>query len=124
VFVVCGYEIEALTMLGDGPLAPAALGAVGAAPEAVAGWYSLSLSMARSENGRVDDSLTRENVRFWPEASANPLQVPPEKFLALSSACGLIPLSIRLRRCSLGKIIRSSYSEGSLNGPMHRSEFT
>ena len=51
VFVVCGYEIEALKMLADGPLAPAALGAVGAAPETVAGWYSLSLSMARSENG-------------------------------------------------------------------------
>ena len=51
VFVVCGYEIEALKMLCDGMLAPAALGAFGAAPTAVAGWYSLSLSMARSENG-------------------------------------------------------------------------
>jgi hypothetical protein len=51
VFVVCGYELEALKMLSDGTLAPAALGAFGAAPTAVAGWYSLSLSMARSENG-------------------------------------------------------------------------
>jgi hypothetical protein len=53
VFVVCGYDSEALKMLADGPLAPASLVAAGAAPEPVAGWYSLSLSMARSENGPV-----------------------------------------------------------------------
>jgi hypothetical protein len=51
VFIVCGYELEVLKQLSDEALAPAALGALGAAPGAVAGWYSLSLSMAREENG-------------------------------------------------------------------------
>lgn len=51
VFVVCGYDIEALKTLGEEMLAPAALAALGAAPEAVPGWFSLSLSMARTETG-------------------------------------------------------------------------
>jgi hypothetical protein len=48
VFIVCGYEREALEALSDQALA---LGAIGAAPDAIASWYSLSLSMARGENG-------------------------------------------------------------------------
>lgn len=51
MFVVCGYELETMQALGDGALAPAALGALGAAPDAIASWYRLSLSMARGENG-------------------------------------------------------------------------
>lgn len=51
VFVACGYEREALEALREEALAPEALAALGAAPDAVAGWYSLSLSMARGENG-------------------------------------------------------------------------
>lgn len=51
VFVVCGYELAALRALGEDALAPAALEAIGAAPGAAAGWYALSLSMARGENG-------------------------------------------------------------------------
>ena len=51
VFIVCGYELEALQALGDHELAPAALDAVGAAPDAIAGCYRLSLSVARGENG-------------------------------------------------------------------------
>lgn len=50
VLVVSGYEREALQGLGDGALAPAALAALGAAPDPGTGWYSLSLSMARGEN--------------------------------------------------------------------------
>jgi hypothetical protein len=53
VFIVCGYELEALQALGDAALAPAALDALGAAPSAIASWYRLSLSMARGENGPV-----------------------------------------------------------------------
>jgi len=51
VFVVCGYEREALQALSGHELAPAALAALGAAPDAIASWYGLSLSMARGENG-------------------------------------------------------------------------
>jgi hypothetical protein len=51
VFIVCGYEREALEALSEQALAPAALGAIGAAPDAIASWYSLSLSMARGETG-------------------------------------------------------------------------
>ena len=51
VFVVCGYELEALKALRDGALADAALAALGAAPEAIASWYGLSLSMTKGENG-------------------------------------------------------------------------
>jgi hypothetical protein len=51
IFIVCGYDLEVLRLLGDEALAPAALSALGAAPGAVAGRYSLSLSMARDENG-------------------------------------------------------------------------
>jgi hypothetical protein len=51
VFVVCGYELAALKALRDGALADAALGELGAAPETLASWYGLALSMARGENG-------------------------------------------------------------------------
>ena len=51
VFVVCGYELETLQALSGQALAPAALVALGAAPDAIASWYRLSLSMARGENG-------------------------------------------------------------------------
>ncbi|MCG2592300.1 hypothetical protein LZ009_05845 [Ramlibacter sp. XY19] len=51
IFIVCGYERETLEALGEKELAPAALEALGAAPGAVAGWYGLSLSMGRGENG-------------------------------------------------------------------------
>jgi hypothetical protein len=51
VFVVCGYELQVLQALSEETLAPAALEALGAARGAVAGWYGLSLSVARSENG-------------------------------------------------------------------------
>jgi hypothetical protein len=51
VFIVCGYELEALKALSQETFAPAALDALGAAPGALAGWYSLSLSMTREENG-------------------------------------------------------------------------
>jgi hypothetical protein len=51
VFVVCGYELEALKVLRDGALADAALSALGAAPQSIASWYSLSLSMSKGENG-------------------------------------------------------------------------
>jgi hypothetical protein len=50
VFVVCGYDLQVLQALREEALAPASLSALGAAPDAVAGWYSLSLSMARGEN--------------------------------------------------------------------------
>ncbi|HVE54940.1 MAG TPA: hypothetical protein VNB23_16270 [Ramlibacter sp.] len=52
IFVVCGYELAVLKALKDDALAPAALEAIGAAPGTVMGWYGLSLSMARGENGR------------------------------------------------------------------------
>ena len=51
VFVVCGYELAVLKALRDEALAPAALETIGAEPGAVAGWYALSLSFARGENG-------------------------------------------------------------------------
>jgi hypothetical protein len=51
VFIVCGYELEALKALREEALAPAALDGEGAATGAAAGWYSLSLSMARGEGG-------------------------------------------------------------------------
>lgn len=51
IFVVCGYELEAVRGLADGPLAPAALEGHGATPEPVAGWYALSLSQTQGENG-------------------------------------------------------------------------
>ena len=51
VFVVCGYEREALEGLRDEALADDALGALGAAPGAVAGCFGLSLSVARGESG-------------------------------------------------------------------------
>jgi hypothetical protein len=50
VFIVCAYELSALKALSDEALAPASLGALGAAPGAMASWYSLSMSMARGEN--------------------------------------------------------------------------
>ena len=46
-----GYELGVLKALADDTFAPGALEALGAMPDAVAGWYSLSLSMARGENG-------------------------------------------------------------------------
>ncbi|GAB3661931.1 DUF4286 family protein [Ramlibacter alkalitolerans] len=51
VFVACAYELEALQAQARDALAPAALEAAGAAPGSVAGWYGLSLSFARGENG-------------------------------------------------------------------------
>ena len=51
VMVVCGYELPALRSLRDGVLSDAALDPLGAAPGAIAGWYTLSLSKARGENG-------------------------------------------------------------------------
>ena len=49
VFVVCGYDLAVLKQLGDEALASSALEAIGAAPGAVAGWYSLSLSATCGE---------------------------------------------------------------------------
>lgn len=51
VFVVCGYELAVLQALRDDALAPPALEALGAEPGAAASCYTLSLSMARDENG-------------------------------------------------------------------------
>jgi len=51
VFVVCGYDLGVLEALGNEALAPAALEALGASPDAAAGWYGLAMSMARGENG-------------------------------------------------------------------------
>ena len=50
IFIVTGYDLAVLRRLGDESLAPAAVAALGAASGAVAGWYTLSLSMARGEN--------------------------------------------------------------------------
>ncbi|MEJ5991317.1 hypothetical protein WG902_15040 [Ramlibacter sp. PS3R-8] len=50
VFVVCGYDLEVLRPWSGKAFAPAELAALGAAPGAVAGAYSLSLSVARGEN--------------------------------------------------------------------------
>lgn len=49
IFIVTGYDLAVLRQLGEEALAPAALAALGAAPGAVAGWYSLSMSMTRGE---------------------------------------------------------------------------
>lgn len=51
VFVVCGYELEVLKALAHDAFAPSALAAIGTTPGAVMGWYGLSLSMTRGENG-------------------------------------------------------------------------
>lgn len=51
ILVVNAYEPPVLRQLSDDALSPDALAALGAAPGAVAGWYGLSLSMARGENG-------------------------------------------------------------------------
>jgi hypothetical protein len=51
ILVVCGYELQALKAVADDALAPAALGALGAGNDVSAGWYGLSLSMTRAENG-------------------------------------------------------------------------
>lgn len=51
ILVVNAYELSVLRQLIEDTLHPDALAALGAAPGAVAGWYGLSLSMARSENG-------------------------------------------------------------------------
>jgi hypothetical protein len=51
VFIVCAYALDALKVLSQEALAPVALGGLGAAPGAIASWYSLSLSMTRDENG-------------------------------------------------------------------------
>lgn len=53
IFIVTGYDLAVLRQLGDEALAPAALAALGAAPGAVAGWYSLSLSMTRGETAQM-----------------------------------------------------------------------
>lgn len=50
IFVVCAYDFEVMRLVGDEVLGPAALDALGVAPGTAAGWYSLSLSMARGEN--------------------------------------------------------------------------
>lgn len=51
VFIVNGYDLAVLRQFGEEALAPPALQALGAAPDAVAGCYSLSLSMARGDVG-------------------------------------------------------------------------
>ncbi|MBC5782300.1 hypothetical protein H8N03_05045 [Ramlibacter sp. USB13] len=51
IFIVCGYELEVLQALGEEVLGTGALEALGAAPGAIAGWYSLSLSMTSGEVG-------------------------------------------------------------------------
>jgi hypothetical protein len=51
VFIVCGYNLQVLQALSEETLAPATLEALGAASGAVAGWYGLSLSVARGETG-------------------------------------------------------------------------
>lgn len=51
IFVVTGYDLEGLKRWADEALSPAALAALGAAPGTVAGWYGLSMAMARGENG-------------------------------------------------------------------------
>jgi hypothetical protein len=50
VFIVCAYDVEVLQALSEQELSLASISALGAAPGAVAGRYSLSLSMARGEN--------------------------------------------------------------------------
>ena len=49
IFIVNAYDLAVLKQFTDEALAPAALTALGAAPGAVAAWYTLSLSMARGE---------------------------------------------------------------------------
>jgi len=51
VFVVCAYDQEVLRAFNES-LTPAAVHALGASPDAVAGCYSLSLSMTRSDVGQ------------------------------------------------------------------------
>lgn len=51
VFIVNGYDLAVLKQLGEAALAPDALAGLGAAPGAIAGWYTLSQSMARGEVG-------------------------------------------------------------------------
>ena len=51
IFLVTAYDLAVLRQFGEEALAPSALAALGAAPGAVAGCYTLSLSMSRGENG-------------------------------------------------------------------------
>lgn len=51
IFIVNAYDLDVLRRWSDEALAPDALHALGAAPDAVAGWYGLSMSMAGAENG-------------------------------------------------------------------------
>jgi hypothetical protein len=51
VFVVCAYDLDALQAQMRDTFAPAALEAAGAEPGSITGWYSLSMSFARDENG-------------------------------------------------------------------------
>jgi hypothetical protein len=51
IFIVCGYDWTVMRQLGSGPLAPSALETLGAAPDAIVGGYSLSLSMSRADGG-------------------------------------------------------------------------
>jgi len=50
VFIVCAYDRSALTAWSEGALTDGALAALGVAPGAVAGGYTLSMSMTRGEN--------------------------------------------------------------------------
>lgn len=51
ILVVNAYDLDALKQWSGAALARDALAALGAAPGAAAGWYGLSMSMARGENG-------------------------------------------------------------------------
>lgn len=53
IFVVNAYELDAVKRWSEEALAPDALAGLGAAAGAVAGFYALSMSMARGENGAV-----------------------------------------------------------------------
>ena len=50
ILVVNGYDLSVLKPLGESVFGADALAALGAAPGAVTGWYTLSLSMTRGEN--------------------------------------------------------------------------
>jgi hypothetical protein len=52
IFIVCGYELEALRELGESLFAQEALDDLCAAPGRVKGLYGLSLSMTRDEIGQ------------------------------------------------------------------------